>query len=113
MIKLDLASQIVMVAGMAIVTFLVRYPVLAFVSKLHLPPAINSALKYVPPAVLAAIVVPGALLPEGTLDLSLNNTFLVGAVLAVIIAWRGKNLLLTIVLGMILFWLYRAAVGVL
>ena len=44
------------IAGMALVTFMIRYPVLAFLGKIPLPEPLFRALKYVPPAVLTAIV---------------------------------------------------------
>ena len=46
-----------MVAGMAAVTFGVRYPVLALLSRSKLPDVVLQALQFVPAAVLSAIVV--------------------------------------------------------
>jgi branched-subunit amino acid transport protein len=95
------------VAGMFLVTFGVRYPVLALVSKVNLPPAILEALKFIPPAVLSAIIFPAVLLPQGRLDVGFDNAYLIAAVAAALIAWRTKNLLLTIVLGMTIFLGWR------
>lgn len=89
------------------VTFGVRYGVLALVSKLSLPPAVLDALKFIPPAVLTAIVVPAVLMPAGQLDFHLDNAYLVAGVAAALISWRSKNLLLTIVLGMAIFLSWR------
>ena len=99
--------ELLLVAGMLLVTFGVRYPVLALVSKITLPPAVLEALKFIPPAVLTAIIAPSVLQPAGQLDLSLSNAYLVAAVAAALIAWRTKNLLLTIVLGMAIFLGWR------
>ena len=102
--------EILMIVGMMAVTFGVRYPVLALVSRLSLPPAVLDALKFIPPAVLTAIVVPAVLMPEGLLNLRFDNAYLVAGVAAAVISWRTKNLLLTIVLGMAIFlgwrWLF-------
>lgn len=102
--------EIWMVLGMMAVTFGVRYPVLALVSKLSLPQAVVDALKFIPPAVLTAIVVPAVLLPAGRVDFGLNNAYLIAGIAAAVISWRTKNLLLTIVLGMAIFlgwrWLF-------
>lgn len=96
-----------LIAGMALVTFAVRYPVLALVGKINLPDRVFNALKFVPPAVLAAIIVPALLMPSGnTIELSVENTRLVAGVVAALVAWRTKNLLLTIVLGMLTLWVY-------
>ena len=101
------SSEVLMVAGMFLVTFGVRYPVLALVSKVKLPPAVLEALKFIPPAVLSAIIFPAVLLPQGELDLGIGNASLIAAVAAALIAWRTKNLLLTIVLGMAIFLGWR------
>jgi branched-subunit amino acid transport protein len=107
-------NEFLMIAGMSLVTFAVRYPVLALVGKIQLPPTILRALKYVPPAVLAAIIVPEVVFnAEKQLDISLTNSYLIAAVITVLIAWRTKNLLLTIVLGMLAFWGWRWLMGIL
>lgn len=100
-------TEIVMLLGMALVTFGVRYPVLALVSRIHLPDPIMSALKFVPPAVLSAIILPEVVMPDGSLALSIDNANLVASIVAILIAWRTKNLLLTIVLGMLAMWGWR------
>jgi branched-subunit amino acid transport protein len=100
-------NEIILIAGMAAVTFLVRYPVMALVGRITLPQRVFDALRYVPPAVLAAIIVPAVLLPDGeNVALSLENARLAAAVLTVVVAWKTKNLLLTIVLGMLALWGY-------
>ncbi len=99
--------ELFLVAGMMIVTFGVRYPVLALVSRITLPPAVLAALKFIPPAVLTAIIVPAVLMPQGVLDIGIDNAYLVAAVVAGLVAWRSNNLLLTIVLGMVVFLGWR------
>jgi branched-subunit amino acid transport protein len=96
---------------MTLVTFGVRYPVLALVGRVDLPQPVVRALKYVPVAVLTAITSTAVLRPQGQMWISTNNAYLVGAIAAIIIAWRSQNLLLTIVLGMAIFFLWRALVG--
>ena len=104
-------NELIMVAGMALVTFLIRYPTMVLVGKIPLPDRVFRALRYVPPAVLAAIIVPSVLMPDGkTVDFAPTNSYLVAGILAVIIAWRSKNLLLTIVLGMAIFLLLRVLI---
>jgi branched-subunit amino acid transport protein len=100
-------NELVLVAGMAAVTFLVRWPVLALVSRITLPQVVLDGMKFIPPAVLAAIIAPAMLMPAGTIDLSLSNAYLVAGLAAGLIAWRTRNLLATIVLGMALFLIWR------
>jgi branched-subunit amino acid transport protein len=105
-------NEALFITGMALVTIAVRYPVLALVGKIPLPDSILRALKYVPPAVLTAIIVPAMVFtPDGSLDLRLTNSYLVAGIVAAIIAWRSKNLLLTIILGMVTLWLLRWLIG--
>jgi branched-subunit amino acid transport protein len=99
---------ILLLAGMAAVTFGVRYPVLALLGRLRLPEGALRALRYVPPAVLTAIVVPAVLMPEGgRIDLAANAARLAGALAAAIIAWRTRSLMLTILTGMAVFLGWR------
>ena len=105
-------NEALLVAGMALVTFGVRYPVLVLVGKLQLPRPILRALKFVPVAVLTAIITPAVLFPHGNqLDVRLSNEYLVAAIIAALVAWRTRNVLLTIVIGMVALlgwrWLTR------
>src|SRR5260221_10795956 len=102
-----MSPEVVLIAGMALVTLVVRYPILALFGKIPMPEAILRALKYVPPAVLTAIIVPAMLLKNDQLSLSYANDFLVAGIIAAIVAWRSKNLLLTIVVGMVSLVLWR------
>lgn len=100
-------NEFLLIAGMAAVTMATRIPVLMLLSRRKLPAGIERALKYVPPAVLAAIIVPIVLLPGGELNVKLNNATLVASLFAVLISWRTRNLLLTIVLGMAFLLAWR------
>ncbi|MCX6044403.1 MAG: AzlD domain-containing protein [Chloroflexi bacterium] len=100
--------ELILIIGMALVTFLVRYPILVLVTRIPLPATILNAMRYIPPAVLTAIIVPAILIPDGkTLDLHVQNSYLIASIVAALVAWRSKNLLLTIGLGMATLWLWR------
>lgn len=65
-------------------------------------------LRYVAPAVLAALVVPAVSLSDGTLDLSpLGNPRFVAAIVAAVIAWRLKSVAGVIVVGMAVLWILQ------
>ena len=49
-------NEFLLVAGMAAVTFAVRWPVLTVVGRIPLPQPVLDALKFIPPAVLTAII---------------------------------------------------------
>lgn len=100
-------NETLLIVGMALVTFGTRYPVLAVLSKTTLPERLLKALKYVPPTVLTAIIVPALLLPDGELQVSYTNAPLAAGSFAALVAWRSKSLLLTISLGMAMLWGWR------
>lgn len=104
-------NDLLLVAGMAAVTFGVRYPVLVLVGRIPLPASVFRALRYVPPAVLTAIIVPAVLMPEGTVDVSPTNAYLVAGIASALVAWRSKSLLLTIIIGMVVMLLWQVVVG--
>lgn len=96
--------EVYLIAGMALVTFLIRYVPFGIASRFEFPERLVKALRYIPPTVLTAIIVPAVLIPNGQhIDLSLTNAYLGGAVIAFGIGWFSRNLLLTIVLGMAAF----------
>jgi branched-subunit amino acid transport protein len=68
------------------------------------PPLVRRALRFVPPAVLSAIIFPELLLPQGVLDISLSNLRLLAGLAAILVAWRTKNTVLTILVGMAALW---------
>ena len=105
-------NEFLLIAGMAVVTFGIRYSMFAVAGRIEFPAGLVNALKYVPPAVLTAIVVPAVLMPGGEgINLSYTNAYLVGALVAGVIGWASKNLLLTIVVGMAVFLGWQWFVG--
>ena len=86
--------------GMALATYFTRYTMIAALGR-EMPPPLRRWLRYVPPAVLAALVMPAALAPQGRLEIGPRAwAVLAGAV----VAWRTRNVLWTIVGGMVVFW---------
>ena len=100
-------SEVLIVSGMAIAAFSIRYVVFGASDRIQLSPALLKALRYVPPVVLTAIVVPEVFLHKGTLLISYENARLVGAIAACTISALTQNLLLTIVLGMSAFFAWQ------
>lgn len=92
---------VVMFLG-GLLTFGMRLSFIYLLGRFEVPEAMRRALRFVPPAVLSAIVFPELLRPTGSMDLSLDNHRLLAGVIAILVAWRTKNMLLTILLGMIL-----------
>lgn len=79
-------------------TYLMRASFLAFAHRMTtVPPALARVLRQIPPAALAAIILPALLRPEGRLDL-LQPRLLAG-ILAALVAWRTRNVGLTLIVG--------------
>ena len=100
-------SEVLIVFGMAIATFSIRYFSFGASDRIQLSPTVLNALRYVPPVVLTAIVMPEVLLPEGSLQLTIENARLVGAIAAFTTGILTKNLLLTIIIGMSAFFIWQ------
>ena len=83
-----------------LLTFGMRYSFIYLLGRYEIPETIRKALRFVPPAVLTAIVVPELVIRSGQVDVSLTNFRLLTGVVAMLVAWKTKNTLLTILVGM-------------
>lgn len=83
-----------------LLTFTMRFSFIYLMGRVALPETVQRTLRFVPAAVLSAIIAPELLLHSGSLDLSLGNTRLIAGILSVLLAWWTKNTLLTILVGM-------------
>jgi branched-subunit amino acid transport protein len=99
------------ILGMGLITFAIRASFLLFSEHFTLSRRLARALKYVPAAVLAAIITPTLVLPAGEIDLSITNVRLLAGIIAAIVAWRSRSILLTIVTGMAALWITQWLVG--
>ncbi len=90
-----------------LITFSIRFSLIYLFGKFEIPEAIRRALRYVPPAVLSAIIFPELFLRDGMLDLSLENTRLLAGLVAILFGWLSKNTLVTIIAGMLALFLLK------
>ena len=104
-------NQWLLIGGMALITFAIRYILIALSGRIRLSDPVMRALGFVPPAVLTAIIAPAVLAADGSLDMSLGNPRLVGAIAAFAMGLWRQNLLLTIVGGMGIFWIWSVVGG--
>lgn len=107
-----MTNEVMLLGGMTLVTFLIRYPLLAMSGRITLPPRLMQALNYVPPAVLTAIIIPTVFIENNTLWIAPDNPRLIGSLAALCIGLWKKNLLLTILIGMGTFLLWQGIGGV-
>jgi branched-subunit amino acid transport protein len=87
-------------AGMAVVTYLMRASFLLLPPGFETPPLFKRALRFVPAAVLTAIWAPELLLQNQVLYLSPYNERLLAGIAAITAAWRWRLTSLTIAAGL-------------
>ncbi|MHB1119283.1 MAG: AzlD domain-containing protein, partial [Bellilinea sp.] len=69
------------------------------------PPLLKRALRFVPSAVLSAIVFQELFIREGAVNLTLENHRLLAGILAIVIGIRTRKSLLVIGIGMAVLWI--------
>lgn len=94
-----------LIIGMGVLTYAIRLSFIISADRLTIPPVIRRALRYVPPAVLTAIVVPEMLMPTGSLDL-VSPRFFAGLI-AIAAAYLTRNVMWTVAVGMVSLWLLQ------
>jgi branched-subunit amino acid transport protein len=97
-------SEWIVIVGAGVVTFLARASFIVFADPQKFPHAFRVALAFVPASVLAAIVVPGLVMPHGTVEFALTNPRLVAGLVAVAVAAKVRNPLPSLVAGMVVLW---------
>jgi branched-subunit amino acid transport protein len=95
------------VAIIGLGTFLFRLSGIQLLGNATMPEPLMRALRYVPAAVIAAIVVPAIVHggPDG--GLHLHNPRLLAGLVAAVVAWTTRSVLLTLGIGMGALWLMQ------
>jgi len=87
------------IGGMALVTYATRVSPF-FTLQGIANPLVKRVLEYVPPVIFAGLIVPSLLAPNGTLAVGAP---LYAGLIGAVVAWRTKNVLPTIVVGLGLY----------
>jgi branched-subunit amino acid transport protein len=90
-----------------ILTYAIRLSFIIFYGRIKMPSQVEQTLRFVPPAVLTAILLPDLLISNGEINISLGNARLLAGILAILVAWRTKNVTYTIVIGMLALWILQ------
>jgi branched-subunit amino acid transport protein len=90
---------LVLVFG-GLITYAIRLSFIVLLERWQMPAIVQRALRFVPPAVLSAIILPELLMQEGQVVIGMGNLRLLAGVVAALVAWRTKNPLLTVGVGM-------------
>ena len=102
----DAATLWLLIVAAGVGTYLTRLSFIALFGLFEeVPDGIERALRFVPAAVLSALVVPEVVYAEGALALAPDNAKLFACALAGVVAWRTENILATLAVGMGALWL--------
>ncbi|MDR3575493.1 MAG: AzlD domain-containing protein [Anaerolineaceae bacterium] len=94
-----------------LLTFSIRLSFVYLLQHVEVPLWFKNSLRFVPPAVLSAIILPEISAPNGPIDISWRNPQLLAGIVAVLVAWRTKNVLLTIAVGIVALLIFQALLG--
>lgn len=102
----------VTIVGLTAATFITRSGFLLLGDRVNLPARVERALRYAPACALVAIVLPELVYSKGQLQLGFENFRLLAALAAGAFFYFKRDLLLTIIFGMVVFTGLRLGFGV-
>jgi len=104
-------SNVGIIFAIGIGTYLLRLSFIGIVGDRVMPEWALVPLRFVAPAVLAALIAPAVLLNDGALDVSLtSNPRAIAALVALLLAWKTKSVPVVIAAGLITVWALQALV---
>lgn len=93
------------------ITLAIRASFIVLQGEREFPLALKKALRFVPASVLAAIVWPAVFAPHKEMHLSYENLQIYAAIIAAAVAWKTRNILATLGIGMGTLWVLQWAVA--
>ena len=89
-------------------TFLLRLSFINLYGKIKMHTLLKKSLRFIPPAVFAALVLPALLYnSDSVINISLHNYRLLAGIIAAFLAWKLKNVLLTTFVGLGALWVFQ------
>ena len=92
----------IIIAG--ILTYFMRMTMIALVDRDLLGDKIKAVLEYVPSAVFPAIIFPAIFINDYGTFVEMNDPKIFGAIVAIIVGYFSKNIIATILSGLISYW---------
>ena len=92
----------IIIAG--IITYFTRMTMVALVDRDLLGERIKAVLAYVPSAVFPAIIFPAIFINDYGSFVEINDPKIFGAIVATIVGYFSKNIIATIISGLISYW---------
>jgi branched-subunit amino acid transport protein len=100
---------IIIIGGL--LTFATRLSFIFLLDRIKVPDWFWRGLRFVPVAVLSAIILPELTSPNNMLSLSWRNPQLLAGAIAILVAWRTRNVILTILAGMAALVVFKLVLG--
>lgn len=98
----------IVIVAVGVLNFLSRLSFIAFFANRQMPPLLGRALKFVPAAMLTALVVPMVVASPNTGTGLVVDARLPAAIVAVVVAYHFRSTIGTMVAGMASLWVLRA-----
>ena len=94
------AEIVLIILAMGLVTYATRVGAFAVLRLTGMPTWLRRSVKYVPVGVLTALIVPPLAVREGALLLSLENHYLLAGLITALVAWKTRNVAITVGVGL-------------
>ncbi|UCC89841.1 MAG: AzlD domain-containing protein [Anaerolineales bacterium] len=108
---MDQKTIFLTILGMAVVTYIPRLLPVSLLSSRSLPPLIFDWLRYVPVAVLSAMLFPSIILQGHQVTFGLDNLFFWAAIPTLLVALKTRSLFGSVVVGMMVVAVARYISG--
>ncbi len=104
---MDQTQIFLTILGMMLVTYLPRLLPVWLLATRKLPEVLITWLRYVPAAVLSALLLPALLVDGGKLNLAWSNLYLLAFIPTMLVAWKTRSMFGAVVVGMVFVALAR------
>jgi branched-subunit amino acid transport protein len=108
---MDQKAIFLTILGMMLVTYIPRLVPVWLLSSKSLPQPVVAWLRYVPVAVLAAMLFPAIFVQDNQVDVGLSNLFLLAALPTLLVAWKTKSLFGSVIVGAVVVAVARYVFG--
>jgi len=100
----DMSTYWPTVLTLGLGTFIIRFSFILIMDKISLPDVLHRMLRFIPASVLTALIVPAVLLHKNGSTTWAEPERVIAALVAVLVAWKTKNIMATIASGMMVLW---------
>lgn len=100
-------EESLIILSMAAATYFTRFASALLLERTGIPSWLTRLLKHVPTAMLAALIAPALLAPQGYLQIEPGNHYLLAGAVAAFLAWKRQHPAVTMGAGMAVMLMLR------